>query len=77
MAHVARAQVLPARLARRECGICLCGGSKVAGELFGEVDEPVIKTCPLVYGTGMPMFGSGFAISGFTPESVRTYSRER
>ncbi|MBB6076848.1 dihydrofolate reductase [Streptomyces paradoxus] len=74
---MARAQAPPARLARREFGTCLCGGSKVAGELFDEVDELVIKTYPLVYGTGMPMSGSGFAISEFTLESVRTYSRER
>ncbi|MGI5367458.1 deaminase [Streptomyces sp. A244] len=54
-------------------GIYLCGGSKVAGELFDQVDELVIKTYPLVYGAGMPMFGSGFAISEFTLGSVRTF----
>lgn len=56
-----------------EFGIYLCGGSKVAGELIDEIDELVIKAYPLVYGTGMPMFGSGFAISEFTLESVRTF----
>ncbi|MEU0384926.1 dihydrofolate reductase family protein [Streptomyces chartreusis] len=56
-----------------EFGIYLCGGSRIAGELFDEIDELVIKTYPLVYGTGMPMFGSGFAISEFTLESVRTF----
>ncbi|MBR8643687.1 dihydrofolate reductase family protein [Streptomyces tuirus] len=69
-----------------EFGIYLCGGSQIAGELLDEIDELVIKTYPLVYGTGMPMFGSGFAISEFSLESVRTfgngalvrtYSRER
>ncbi|MFF6951261.1 dihydrofolate reductase family protein [Streptomyces iakyrus] len=54
-------------------GIYLCGGSKVAGELFDQIDELVIKTYPLVYGAGMPMFGSGFAISEFTLGSVRTF----
>ncbi|WP_346345590.1 dihydrofolate reductase family protein [Streptomyces sp. SID5643] len=54
-------------------GIYLCGGSKVAGELFDQIDELVIKTYPLVYGTGMPMFGSGCAISEFTLGSVRTF----
>ncbi|MFE7899776.1 dihydrofolate reductase family protein [Streptomyces sp. NPDC057424] len=67
-------------------GIYLCGGSKVAGELLDEIDELVIKTYPMVYGSGMPMFGSGVAISDFTLESVhtfgngalvRTYSRKR
>ncbi|MEU0166745.1 dihydrofolate reductase family protein [Streptomyces iakyrus] len=54
-------------------GIYLCGGSKVAGELYDQIDELVIKTYPLVYGAGMPMFGSGFAISEFTLGSVRTF----
>ncbi|GAA2223358.1 dihydrofolate reductase family protein [Streptomyces indiaensis] len=54
-------------------GIYLCGGSQVAGELVDEIDELVIKTYPLVYGAGMPMFGSGFAISEFTLGSVRTF----
>ncbi|MER7479925.1 dihydrofolate reductase family protein [Streptomyces sp. NPDC126510] len=53
--------------------IYLCGGSQVAGELRDEIDELVIKTYPLVYGAGMPMFGSGFAISEFALESVRTF----
>lgn len=66
--------------------IYLCGGSTLAGELIDEIDELVIKTYPIVMGTGMPMFGSGFAISRFVLEStrtfgngtvVRTYSRER
>jgi dihydrofolate reductase len=56
-----------------EFDIYLCGGSQVAGELFDEIDELVIKTYPEVYGSGMPMFGSGFAISEFTLESVRTF----
>ncbi|GAA4297557.1 dihydrofolate reductase family protein [Streptomyces venetus] len=56
-----------------EFGIYLCGGSQLAGELFAEIDELVIKTYPLVYGAGMPMFGSGSAISDFTLESVRAF----
>ncbi|MFI7140389.1 dihydrofolate reductase family protein [Streptomyces massasporeus] len=54
-------------------GIYLCGGSTVAGELLDEVDELVIKTYPMVYGAGMPMFGSGVTIADFTLESVRTF----
>ncbi|MFI8191164.1 dihydrofolate reductase family protein [Streptomyces sp. NPDC085946] len=54
-------------------GIYLCGGSRLAGELLDEIDELVIKTYPLVYGSGMPMFGSGFGISHFTLESVRAF----
>ncbi|CAM5718619.1 Dihydrofolate reductase OS=Streptomyces violarus OX=67380 GN=FHS41_002297 PE=4 SV=1 [Streptomyces violarus] len=67
-------------------GIYLCGGAQIAGELRDEIDELVIKTYPVVYGAGMPMFGSGFEISEFALEStrtfgndvlVRTYSRKR
>jgi dihydrofolate reductase len=69
-----------------EFGIYLCGGAQIAGELLDEIDELVIKTYPIVYGSGMPMFGSGCAVSEFTLESVRTldsgvlvrtYSRKR
>ncbi|AIS00474.1 dihydrofolate reductase family protein [Streptomyces glaucescens] len=67
-------------------GIYLCGGARIAGELMDEVDEIVIKTYPLVYGSGMPMFRSGFAVTEFALESVRglnngvvvrTYGRKR
>ncbi|WP_414169790.1 dihydrofolate reductase family protein [Streptoverticillium reticulum] len=69
-----------------DLGIWLCGGSQLAGELLDEIDELVIKTYPQVYGSGMPMFGSGFSVTEFTLESVRafengvivrTYSRVR
>ncbi|GAB2725813.1 dihydrofolate reductase family protein [Streptomyces bullii] len=55
-------------------GIYLCGGSRLAGDLLDEIDELVIKTYPIVYGSGMPMFGSGFAVSEFTLQSVRTFA---
>ncbi|MER6846654.1 dihydrofolate reductase family protein [Streptomyces flaveolus] len=54
-------------------GIYLCGGSVVAGELIDEIDELVIKTYPVVLGTGMPMFGSGFEVSRFALDSVRAF----
>ncbi|KES04549.1 deaminase [Streptomyces toyocaensis] len=65
--------------------VYLCGGAGLAGELVDEIDELVIKTYPIVQGSGMPMFASGFAITEFTLESVRalgngvlvrTYSRK-
>ncbi|GGN78210.1 deaminase [Streptomyces albiflavescens] len=70
----------------RELGIYLCGGSQLAGALIDEVDELVIKTYPVVLGSGMPMFGSGFDVAEFTLDGVRvfkngvlvrTYSRKR
>jgi dihydrofolate reductase len=54
-------------------GIYLCGGSAVAGELVDEIDELIIKTYPVVQGSGMPMFGSGFAVSEFTLDEVRGF----
>lgn len=69
-----------------EFGIYLCGGAQVAGELFDEIDEIVVKTYPITLGTGMPMFRSGFSVTHFeladfrTFKSgvfVRTYSRKR
>ncbi|MEU3789270.1 dihydrofolate reductase family protein [Streptomyces fructofermentans] len=54
-------------------GIYLCGGSVLAGELIDEIDELVIKTYPIVLGSGMPMFGSGFAVGEFTLGEVRTF----
>ncbi|MER7778458.1 dihydrofolate reductase family protein [Streptomyces sp. NPDC096191] len=53
--------------------IYLCGGAAVAGELVDEIDELVIKTYPVVLGTGMPMFASGFEVSEFVTGSVRTF----
>ncbi|XKK63122.1 dihydrofolate reductase family protein [Streptomyces sp. ARC32] len=53
--------------------IYLCGGSVVAGELVDEIDELVIKTYPVILGTGMPMFASGFEVSGFVSDSVRSF----
>ncbi|WP_330264510.1 dihydrofolate reductase family protein [Streptomyces griseorubiginosus] len=54
-------------------GIYLCGGSALAGELHEEIDELVVKTYPVVLGTGMPMFGSGFPVTEFTLDTTRTF----
>ncbi|MFJ9820509.1 dihydrofolate reductase family protein [Streptomyces sp. NPDC101151] len=53
--------------------IYLCGGSQLAGALLDEIDELVVKTYPIVYGTGMPMFGTGLDIKEFALDSVRTF----
>lgn len=67
-------------------GIYLCGGANLAAQLIGEVDELVIKSYPLILGSGMPMFGTEFALTEFGLEShrafgngvvVRTYGRKR
>ncbi|MFF0205315.1 dihydrofolate reductase family protein [Streptomyces sp. NPDC005017] len=53
--------------------IYLCGGATVAGELFDEIDELIVKTYPMTYGTGMPMFATGVSLTQFTLDSVRTF----
>lgn len=67
-------------------GIYLCGGADLAAQLLDEVDELVIKSYPLILGSGMPMFGTEFAFTEFELEShrafgngvvVRTYARKR
>ncbi|MEU7026962.1 dihydrofolate reductase family protein [Streptomyces sp. SBR177] len=69
-----------------DLGIWLCGGGQVAGQLVDEVDELVIKSYPQVYGSGMPLFGAGFAIHDYALQDlrsfgngvvVRTYTRKR
>lgn len=73
-----------------EFDIWLCGGARIAGELRDEVDELVIKTYPLLLGTGMPMFGVGADAESVVSEfaldasrvfgngiAVRTYRRKR
>ncbi|MFD7814332.1 dihydrofolate reductase family protein [Streptomyces sp. NPDC059785] len=56
-----------------EFDIYLCGGSRLAGALLGEVDELVIKTYPVVLGTGMPMFAAGFDVTEFALGEVRAF----
>ncbi|WP_037674082.1 dihydrofolate reductase family protein [Streptomyces griseus] len=56
-----------------EFGIYLCGGSRLAGALRDEIDELVVKTYPVAYGTGMPMFGSDFDVTEFTLDDVRAF----
>ncbi|UIX30855.1 dihydrofolate reductase family protein [Streptomyces sp. GQFP] len=68
---VARVRELKAEDGDR--GIYLCGGSRLAGELIDEIDELVVKTYPIVLGTGMPMFGSGFEVSEFALDEVRPF----
>ncbi|MFE7271303.1 dihydrofolate reductase family protein [Streptomyces sp. NPDC057623] len=48
--------------AGRETGldIWLCGGGRLAGALLPELDELLIKTYPVVAGTGVPVFDGAF-----------------
>ncbi len=54
--------------------VFLCGGALLAGQLLDEIDELVIKTCPVVYGRGMPMFATGLGIKEFGLDAVRAFT---
>ncbi|MFI7339591.1 dihydrofolate reductase family protein [Streptomyces sp. NPDC050085] len=57
-----------------ELGIWLCGGAQLAGLLADEVDELVIKTYPVLFGGGMPMFGGRkYSFEAFSLEENRTF----
>ncbi|MFE9325941.1 dihydrofolate reductase family protein [Nocardia sp. NPDC052278] len=47
--------------------IWLAGGGKLAAQLLGEIDELVIKSYPVVAGTGTPAFAGEFNPTLFTP----------
>ncbi len=39
-------------------GIWVCGGGQLAGTLLDEIDRLILKVNPLVFGSGIPMFGA-------------------
>ncbi|MGW2273766.1 dihydrofolate reductase family protein [Streptomyces yangpuensis] len=72
--------------ARDGLGIWLCGGADLATRLIDEIDEFVVKTYPVLAGTGMPMSRAGFGVrplelTGVTTlgggQIVSTYLRRR
>ncbi|MFD0558126.1 dihydrofolate reductase [Stackebrandtia endophytica] len=46
--------------------IWLCGGGRLAGALLPEIDELIIKSYPVIAGTGVPMVSGDFDPTGFT-----------
>lgn len=48
--------------ARDGLDIWLCGGADLATQLIDEIDEFIVKTYPLIVGTGMPMSRAGFGV---------------
>ncbi|ROZ61516.1 dihydrofolate reductase [Kocuria soli] len=52
--------------------IWLCGGADLAGQLFELIDEVQLKVNPVVLGTGIPLFRSGFR-----PTAMRLMASEQ
>lgn len=56
-------------------GIWLCGGGELAGALVDEIDRLVLKRNPLVFGSGVPLFGSApYAARAFDLVSARPFA---
>lgn len=53
--------------------IWLCGGGTLAGQLLGEIDELIVKSYPVVAGSGIPAFTGGFDPTPFTPVRRRDF----
>ncbi|MFE7095566.1 dihydrofolate reductase family protein [Streptomyces erythrochromogenes] len=58
--------------ARDGLGIWLCGGADLATRLIDEIDEFVVKTYPVLAGTGMPMTRAGFGVRPLELTGVTT-----
>ncbi|MEV8636236.1 dihydrofolate reductase family protein [Streptosporangium sp. NPDC051023] len=54
--------------------IWLAGGGKLAASLLPEIDELVVKSYPVVAGTGIPGFAGEFSPTLFTPTARREFS---
>jgi dihydrofolate reductase len=53
--------------------IWLCGGGQLAAELFGEIDELILKLNPLVLGAGIPLFARGLPATKLEPLGRKLY----
>ncbi|GAA2791439.1 dihydrofolate reductase family protein [Kitasatospora sp. CM 4170] len=54
-------------------GIWLCGGADLAGQLLPEIDELVVKQYPVLAGSGIPLFRTGFAPRNLALTGTRTF----
>ena len=53
--------------------IWLCGGGRLAGAVFGEIDRLVVKRYPVVVGDGIPAFDRGFGPATFRVTDRRAF----
>jgi dihydrofolate reductase len=56
-----------------ELDIYLAGGAELAGALLSEIDRMVVKQYPMVIGSGVPLFTTGFAPVAFELADVQTF----
>ncbi|MFF0531538.1 dihydrofolate reductase family protein [Nocardia amikacinitolerans] len=54
--------------------IWLCGGGNLAAQLACEIDELIIKSYPVVAGSGIPAFAGAFTPTLFTPTRRMEFS---
>lgn len=55
-------------------GLWLCGGSRLAGTLLPEIDALIVTMYPVAIGMGIPMFDTGYALTGFALTACRTFN---
>lgn len=54
--------------------IWLCGGGELAGTLLSEIDHLVLKRNPVVFGSGIPLFGTTpYEPRAFAPTGTRSF----
>ncbi|MFI0481626.1 dihydrofolate reductase family protein [Actinomadura sp. 9N215] len=53
--------------------IWLCGGGRLAAALLPEIDELIIKSYPVVAGSGVPALSGGFRPTLFAPTERRSF----
>jgi dihydrofolate reductase len=73
---VRRDPVALVRRLKQESGldIWLCGGARLAGTLYEEIDELVLKVNPVVLGTGIPLFRDARGVTRLELIDHRTFA---
>jgi dihydrofolate reductase len=54
-------------------GIYLAGGATLAGAVYAEIDEVILKVYPIMMGTGVPMIKGAFDVAAFDRAEITTF----